>query len=194
MSISNLDSVLNKFGKRVVKESRTALTKRKKKDGSKSSMELYNSINYKFKENKNSFQLDINMADYGKFIDKGVSGNNDSSFKGGKVDYKGRPKVLFKSTGGFRFGSGNFNGKGGEWKKRIDKWMYRNGIQGRDKKGKFIKRDSINYLIRRSIFQYGREPTEFLTKPFNSAFKALPNDIVNAYALDMDKFLSDVLK
>tara|TARA_R110000822_G_scaffold227330_1_gene360011 strand:+ start:710 stop:1261 length:552 start_codon:yes stop_codon:yes gene_type:complete len=183
MSISNLDTVLNRFGKRVVKESRTALTKKKKN----SSKDLYNSIAYEFKESKNSFQLSINMADYGKFIDKGVSGNNDSSFKGKK-------KTVFRSTGGFRFGSGNFNGQGGEWKKRIDKWMYSKGIQGRDKKGKFIKRDSVNYLIRRSIFQFGTEPTEFFSKPFESAFRTLPNDTVKAYALDMDKFLSDVLK
>ena len=183
MSISNLDAVLNKFGKRVVKESRTALTKKKKN----ASKELYNSIGYVFKENKNSFQLSISMADYGKFIDKGVSGNNDSSFKGKK-------KTVFRSTGGFRFGSGNFNGKGGEWAKRIDKWMYSRGIQGRDKKGKFIKRDTVNFLIRRSIFQHGTQATEFLSKPFESAFKALPTQVVNAYALDMDKFLSDVLK
>tara|TARA_R110000823_G_scaffold107743_2_gene226709 strand:+ start:357 stop:908 length:552 start_codon:yes stop_codon:yes gene_type:complete len=183
MSISNLDSVLNKFGKRVVKESRTALTKKKKN----ASKELYNSIGYEFKESKNSFQLSISMADYGKFIDKGVTGNNDSSFSGKK-------KTVFRSTGGFRFGSGNFNGKGGEWKKRIDKWMYSRGIQGRDKKGKFIKRDTVNYLIRRSIFQHGTKPTEFLSKPFASAFKSLPNEVVKAYALDMDKFLADVLK
>tara|TARA_R110002126_G_scaffold4920_2_gene25466 strand:+ start:94 stop:645 length:552 start_codon:yes stop_codon:yes gene_type:complete len=183
MSISNLDAVLNRFGKRVVKESRTALTKKKKN----ASKELYNSIGYVFKENKNSFQLSISMADYGKFIDKGVSGNNDSSFSGKK-------KTVFRSTGGFRFGSGNFNGKGGEWAKRIDKWMYSRGIQGRDKKGKFIKRDTVNYLIRRSIFQHGTQATEFLSKPFESAFKALPTQVVNAYALDMDKFLSDVLK
>ena len=186
MSVS--DS-LNRFGKRVVKEARTALTKKKKN----ASKELYNSISYDFKEYKNSFHLAINMADYGKFIDKGVSGNNDPKSKAGKTDYKGKPKTVFKSLGGFRFGSGNFNGKGDEWKERIDKWMYSRGIAPRDKNtGKFVKRDTVNYLIRRSIFQYGTEPTLFLTKPFESAFKSLPDEIVEAYGLEVDKFLSDV--
>ena len=176
--------VLDKFGKRVVKEAKTRLTKLKKN----ASKELYDSIKYEAKENKNSFELSISMADYGKFIDKGVSGANNSNFTGKK-------KTVFKSTGGFRFGSGNFKGKGGEWKKRIDKWMYSRGIAPRDKKtGKFIKRDTVNYLIRRSIYQHGSEPTLFLTKPFGSAFKSLPEEVIKGYGLEVDKFLVDVLK
>lgn len=182
MSVSNLKQTLDKFGKRVVKESKTALTKKDKN----ASKELYNSISYTFKENKNSFELSINMADYGKFIDKGVTGKNDSSFKG-------KRKTVFKSEGGFRFGSGNFNGKGGEWKKRIDNWMYARGIAPRDKNtGKFIKRDTANYLIRRSIYQHGSKPTNFLTKPFESAFKDLPDEVVESYGLEIDKFFENI--
>ena len=91
MSVS--DS-LNKFGKRVVKEAKTALTKKKKN----ASKELYNSISYTFKKSKNSFEMSISMADYGKFIDKGVSGKGDSNFKGKK-------KTVQKSLAGFRFGT-----------------------------------------------------------------------------------------
>jgi len=179
MSVSN---ILNKFGKRVVKESRTALTKKDKN----ASKELYDSIKYDFKENKNSFELSISMLDYGKFVDKGVTGNNDSSFKG-------KQKKIQKSLAGFRFGSGNFKGKGGEWKKRINTWMYARGIQGRNAKGQFIKRDTVNFLIRRSIFQHGLKPTEFITKPFESAFKSLPDELIEGYGLEIDKFLSDVI-
>ena len=180
MSIS--DS-LNKFGKRVVKESRTALTKQEKN----ASKELWNSIGYTFKESKNSFQLSINMADYGKFIDKGVTGKNDSGFTGKK-------KTVYRSTAGYHFGSGNYKGKGKEWHKRIDKWMYSRGIAPRDKKtGKFIKRDTVNYLIRRSIYQHGSKPTLFLTKPFESAFKSLPEQIIKDYGLEVDKLLGSVL-
>lgn len=176
MSVS--DS-LNRFGKLVVKEAKTALTKKKKN----ASKELYDSLSYEFKENKNSFELSINMSEYGKFIDKGVTGKGQNP-----------KKQVFKSLGGFKFGSGNFKGKGGEWKKRIDKWMYSRGIAPRDKKtGRFIKRDTVNYLIRRSIYTHGLEPTLFLTKPFESAFKSLPDELINAYGLEVDKLLSDVL-
>ena len=181
MSVS--DS-LNKFGKRVVKEAKTALTKKKKN----ASKELYNSISYSFKKSKNSFEMSINMADYGKFIDKGVSGKGDSNFKGKK-------KTVQKSLAGFRFGSNNFKGKGGEWKKRIDKWMYSRGITPRDNKtGKFIKRDTVNFLIRRSIYQHGTKATLFITKPFESAFKSLPDELVESYGLEVDKFFDNVLK
>ena len=184
MSVSNLNTVLNKFGKQVVKESKTRLTKLKKN----ASKELYNSISYDFKEHKNSFRLSFEMDEYGKFVDKGVSGKNNSSFNG-------KNKEVFKSLGGFSFGTGNFKGKGGEWKKRIDKWMYQRSVSPRDKKsGKFIKRDTVNYLIRRSIYQHGSKASLFFTKPFESAFKSLPNDVVNAYGLDVEKFLKDVLK
>lgn len=179
MSVSN---ILTKFGKRVVKEGRTALTKKRKN----ASKELYDSLNYTLKETKNTFELSINMLPYGKFVDQGVTGKNDSSFSGER-------KTVNQSLGGFRFGTGNFNGKGGEWKKRIDNWMYTRGIAPRDKKtGKFIKRDTVNYLIRRSIFQHGLKPTLFLTKPFESAYKNLPDELLAGYGLEIDKFLTDL--
>lgn len=181
MSVSNS---LDKFGKQVVKESKTALTKKKKN----ASKELYNSIKYNFKEHKNSFHLSFEMSEHGKFLDKGVAGNNDPNFKGKK-------KTVQKSSAGYHFGSGNFKGKGGEWKKRIDKWMYSRGIAPRDNKtGKFVKRDTVNYLIRRSIFQYGTKETSFFTKPFESAFKSLPEEVIKAYALEVDELFDNVFK
>ena len=183
MSISNLEEILNKFRKRVVKEAKTSLTKQKKN----ATKETYNSIKSDSKVNKNSFELGFYMAEGGKFEDKGVTGKNDSSFKG-------RRKTINKSTAGYRFGSGNFKGRGEEWEKRIDKWMYARGIQGRDKKGKFIKRKTVNFLIRRSIFQHGTKASLFFTKPFESAYKDLLGEVSDAYALDMDKFFDDSLK
>lgn len=170
--------VLDKFGRRVKKEARTALTKKDKN----ASKELYDSIGYEFKENKNSFELSISMLPYGKFVDKGVTG------AGGHKD------GLNKSVGGFRFGTGNFSGQSGEFEKRIDKWMYSRGIAPRDKKtGRFMKRATVNFLIRRKIYQKGLKPTLFITKPFESAFKSLPDDLINGYGLEVDKFLSDVV-
>jgi hypothetical protein len=99
------------------------------------------------------------MNEYGNFIDKGVSGK-------GAGDFKGKKKTVHKSLGNYRFGSNKFKGTGEKWKKKIDKWMYSKGIQGRDKKGKFIKRASTNYLIRRSIYQHGIKGTLFASKAF----------------------------
>lgn len=164
MSVS--DS-LNRFGKRVVKEARTALTKKKKNV----SKELYNSINYKFTEHKNSFHLAINMADYGKFIDKGVQGKKDNSKA---------PRSPFKYT------------TKRPPAKVFDKWSIKRGIAPRNKKGQFTSRKAVNFAIANAVYNYGIEETLFLTKPFESAFKSLPDEIIEAYGLEIDKFLSDV--
>jgi hypothetical protein len=179
MSNTNVQIALDKFRKQVVKESKTALTKKKKN----ASKELYNSISSDLKLSPNSFQMNFYMEDYGKFIDKGVTGK-------GASDFKGKKKKVHKSDAGYRFGSGNFKGRGAEWEKRIDKWMFSRGIQPRNRTtGKFVKRSTVNFLIRRSIYQHGTEKTLFFTKPFNAAFKSLPDEVVKAYGLDVDKLL-----
>ena len=70
-----LKDALDNFGKYVVQQSRSNLSKQDKNV----SKNLYNSISYETKVNKNSFELTINMVDYGKFIDKGVKGVNSSA-------------------------------------------------------------------------------------------------------------------
>lgn len=180
---SYVEDVLNKFRKRVTKEAKTALTKQKKN----ASKVTYNSISSDLKTSKNSFQLGFFMEESAKFLDQGVTGKNDPNFKGKK-------KTVHRSLSGFRYGSGNFKGKGKEWEKRIDKWMYSRGIAPRDEKtGRFIKRKTANFLIRRSIYQHGIEPTKFFQKPFDRAFEALPDDVVQAYSLDIDRLFESTL-
>jgi len=170
--------------KGVVKQAKTQLTKKKKN----ASKELHNSIKYDLKISKNSFELSFIMQDYGKFIDKGVSGKNDNSFKGKK-------KRVHRSESGYRFGSGNYKGQGDKWKKKINSWMYSRGIAPRDKKsGRFITRDSVNFLIRRSIFQHGLKANHFFTRPFDVAFKQLPDDLVEVYGLEVEKLLKNTVR
>jgi hypothetical protein len=35
----------------------------------------------------------------------------------------------------------------------------------------------------------GTKPTEFFSKPFEMAFKRLPDDIIEAYGIDVENFL-----
>jgi hypothetical protein len=175
----SVKETLNKFASSVIKQSKTQLTKK----GKNASKSLYDSLEYGLKVSKNSFELSFKMEDYGKFIDSGVAGNNDPNFKGKK-------KPIQKSLKGYRFGSGKSKGTGKQWEKKIDKWMYSRGIAPRDKdSGKFIKRATVNYLIRRSIFQHGTKATQFFTRPFDVAFKQLPDNLVEAYGLEVDEFL-----
>lgn len=123
----------------------------------KGNSNLYKSIEAQFNENGDA---SIVMEEHGVFIDQGVSGKGDSNFKGKK-------KTVHKSVGGLKFGSGKFSGTGNDWKKKIDAWMTSKGINGgKDKLGNKISKDSINYLIRRSIYQHGIKGTLFASKAF----------------------------
>jgi len=168
-----LEKYLNEFGKSVVKQSRTRLSKSKKNDSKK----LYNSLSYDLNVSKNSFSLSFNMEDYGTFIDKGVKGVGGTKANGERWEQK---KVTNNSY---------------KYKTRkppikaLDKWSVRKGIAPRDKNGKFLSRKSVLFAISNSIFHTGLETTNFFSKPFENAFKKLPDIIIEKFGLDLDDFL-----
>lgn len=165
---------LNKFAKGVVMQSRRNLTT----GGKKASGALHRSIQYDLEVSKNSFSLSFLMEEYGQYQDKGVKGKRSSSRA---------PKSPF------RFGSGR--GKKGGLTKGIDKWVRLKGIQFRDKKsGRFMSYDSTAFLIRRSIYNKGIKPSLFFTKPFENAFKRLPDEVVEKFGLEVDEFINHALK
>ena len=49
-------------------------------------------------------------------------------------------------------------------------------------------------LITRSIYLKGTKPTLFFSKPFEKGFEKLPQDLVEAYGLDIESFLKFTLK
>ena len=174
--LTNINKELNRFAKYVISQSRANLTKDKKN----SSKELYNSLDSNVKVSKNSFELTFLMEEYGVFQDKGVKGtksnyteNKDSPFsyksKGGKNGLKGMPPP-----------------------KAFDKWIVRKGLKGiRDKKGQFISRKSLQFMIARSVFEKGVKASLFFTKPFEKAFKGLNKDLVEAYKLDVEALMKN---
>ena len=170
----SINAELKKFGDYVVKQSRTNLTKSKKSD----TKGLYNSIKFDSKESANSFELSFTMSEHGKFVDKGVKGFS-SSAKAPNSPYK--------------FGTGT--GKKGGLTNGIDGWVQRKRIQFKDRKtGKFLSYKSTAYLIRNSIWHKGLETTNFFTKPFEAAFKRLPDDLVKAFALEVDNLFNFTTK
>ena len=59
---------------------------------------------------------------------------------------------------------------------------------------KWATKRGINpYAVQRSIFNTGLKATEFFSKPFEHAFKQLPDIIVDAYGLQIDEFLEQTL-
>ena len=147
---------LERFRDYVIKESRTNLTRLKKNISKK----LYNSLKGEYKLMANSFSLYFSMEDYGQFQDKGVNGKRSVYTTAYKFGTKMPPPS------------------------KLDKWIVRKGIAPKDKQGKFISRKSLQFLIARSIYYNGIKPSLFFTKPFEAAFKRLPEELVTKYGLD----------
>jgi hypothetical protein len=170
----SVENELNKFGKYIVQQSRTNLTKKKKKDRGN----LYKSISYDVKVSKRSFELSFSMEDYGKFINKGVKGVSSSAKA---------PNSPFK------FGTGT--GRKGGLTEGIDGWVRRKRFQFQDKAtGKFMSYKQTSFLVMRSIWNKGLETTNFFERPFELAFKRLPDELIEAYGLTIDNLLKTSLK
>lgn len=169
---------LDYFGTKVVNKSKGNLKRKKKKASGK----LINSIGYKAKVSKNSFELSFEMEDYWTFVDYGVKGvggtkADGSSWKKKRVNNskykykKAKPPLMA------------FNG-----------WTIRKGIAPRNKAGQFTSRKGLLFAISTSVFHTGLETTSFFTKPFEKEFKRLPDDLVKAYALDVEELLKFTIK
>lgn len=58
--------------------------------------------------------------------------------------------------------SGRAPGKGGVPIKALEEWIKVRGLQGRNKKGQYIKRKSFAFAIQNSIKRFGIRPSNFL--------------------------------
>jgi len=86
--LKNLQTELQFFGKYVVQQSRSNLT-RQKHNVSRS---LYNSIHYKLDEKNGNFDLSFIMDYYGTFLDKGVKGTKSNYVENSNSPYSYKNK------------------------------------------------------------------------------------------------------
>lgn len=165
MAQDEVQKALDKFRDHVIRQARSNLTRLKKN----SSKRLYNSIDGKVKAMPNSISMEFTMEEYGFYQDKGVSGKEkkyDTPFS-----YKSKMPPPSK----------------------LDKWVVRKGIAPRDEKGKFINRKSLTFLIARGIYKNGIKPSLFFTKPFESAYKKLPEELIEKYGIEAAKLFMDTI-
>jgi len=172
MEFKKTQEALKTFAETVVKESKKLARKKFKN----TSGNLEGSIGYALNVYENSFSLEFTLVatkdgvPYGSFVDLGVKGsksnyitNRDSPYK-----FSGNKKSIPPQA--------------------LDKWLVRKKLAPRDKEGKFIDRRSIKFLIARSIYEKGIEARKYFTKPFEDNFNKLPNDVIDAFGLDIDEF------
>jgi|TARA_R110000744_G_scaffold15953_8_gene44159 hypothetical protein len=168
MNFENLDEILDKYAKYVVQQSKSNLTKDNKGGG-----DLYNSIHYKIEQEANLFLLDFLMEGYGAFVDKGVKGKTSTY-----------PQTA-AALSDFKYGSGT--GPKGGLTKGINKWLRQKQFQWNDKKtGRFLSYEAMSFIISRSIYNKGLKANLFFTKPFEAGLKRLPDDMLEAFSLDIE--------
>ena len=162
LEYTNIQEALEDFAKQVIKESKQNLKRLNKK----ASGDLQNKIRYDVKEMPNSISMSIGYPDneggkYAKFVNYGVKGTKSGkSLKNYKFTNKMPPRKFLKT------------------------WL-------KQKRGRFRERnlDNLAFLVQRSVYQKGIKPTEYYSKPFEKAFKTLPDELIEAYGLDVDDFL-----
>ena len=157
----NTKEYLNAFAKYVIQQSRSNLSKQNKNVDKK----LYNSLDKEIEVGANSFRLAFLMEDYGTFQDKGVSGTQKKYNT--PFSYKSKKPPL----------------------KPITDWVKKRRFQFRKDNGKFMSYQSTAFLVRNGIFKNGIKPSLFFTKPFDKAFERLPDELIEAYGLDVEQFL-----
>ena len=173
MDQQEVQKTFKEFGDYVIAKAKSNLKSGGKYGSYNASGKLSESLDYDLKVNENSIEFDFFAEDYWKFVDKGVKG---------KISSAKAPNSPYQ------FGSGT--GKKGGLRASIDKWVVRKGLSNiRDKQGKFINRKQMVSMISSAIYNRGLRTTEFFSKPFDEAFKELPDEILEAYGKDLDKFL-----
>jgi len=171
----NVERELKEFAEAVVKKSKSNLINNNGGRSKLASKRLYRSIDYDLTASKSgfSFSLDFEMAPYGQFVDKGVSGT-ERKYQGAAGTYRNSSKP---PTG------------------HILKWVNIKRLSLRDSEGRFVKggRLGLAVIIARNIKKKGIKPSLFFTNAFEKHFKGLDKELQEAYALDLEEFMDFTL-
>ena len=152
-------AVLVKFGKYVIQQARTNLTKGKHNFNKT----LYNSLRYSVYYSNDKFSMSFFMEDYGEFQDKGVKGAGGTR----------------RTTSAFN----RRNNKGKIWKQKAPNspFAYKDKKPPVSAFKDWAQSKGLNpFAVRESVYRQGITPTKFFSTPFNIAFNKLPPDIANA--------------
>jgi hypothetical protein len=175
----NIERYLNSFANQVVEDSKKLLS------SDKGNTALGQSIRAKVEVEPNGFSVKFYMADYGTFLDKGVSGNKKKrSFTNTKGQTESSP-YSYKSKG-----------------PPIDilsKWIKKKGLKpkgtgrGRSKNtGQYIS--GLAYLISRKIKREGIKGLSFFQKPLGINYKELQEKFLKEFTKDVSLYITTFTK
>ncbi len=162
MQLEKTKEVLRQYGKFVVQQSRSRLTKGRNRRTHNATGSLYQSLEYELQQDPDTLLVAFDMNDYGAYLDQGVSGTKKKYNTPFSYTNK-KPPI-----------------------KSLLSWIKTKRIRFRDKKGKFTKGSyrSIAFVMQNSIYKKGIKPTLFFTKPFEQAYVKYEKDILKAFLKD----------
>ena len=201
MEYKEVKETLEKFGEAVINSAKVNLKKNDMGGGN-----LFNSLKSDLTTEQNAFLLDFIMEDYGMFQDAGVWGakpslattykykrQNGKRVKAG-IKYKGRQKG--RLTNSIFTGANGIKNKFSYKSKYppmqpLMQWAKRKNIRFRDEKGRFARGNyrTIGFWLQKRIFAQGLKPTQFFSKAFRKEFKKLPSELLEAFAIDVERQL-----
>lgn len=179
MNYDELEAELDRFSKYVIQQARTNLTQ----DGKKG--DLYESLSAEIIIEDDAILVEFDMEDYGAFVDEGVKGANPSL-----VDSKitGRVGVQKAPTSKFKYKSKM---------PPLDilvAWAKKKNVRFRVKKGskgggqfKAGSYRSMGFWLQKSIYAQGLKGNQFFSKPFNKGLNRLGDDLIKAFAIDVEE-------
>jgi len=179
MQLKETRNALNNFGKYVVQQGKSILSKNGKKNS-----KLYKSLDYVPFNKRGFIGVSFVLEDYWKFVDQGVKGKDPS-----KISPNAKIKGQQAPNSPFKFGSGSRKGTFDKFVNRMSAFAKAKNIRFRQgKTGKFAKGgyNSMGYVIAKNIYYRGLKPTMFLTKPFNKALDNLPPELQQAFVKDIE--------
>jgi hypothetical protein len=178
MDYAELDVQLNKYAKYVIQQARKNLTQ----DGKKGA--LYDSLSADIIIEDDAILVEFSMEDYGPFVDEGVKGANPSLVDSditGRVGVQKAPMSRFK-----------YKSKMPPLDMLIS-WAKKKNVRFRVGKGKkgagqFKKGSyrSMGFWLQKSIYAQGLKANHFFSKPFERGEARLGDEIINAFAIDVE--------
>jgi len=178
--MSDVEKTLNNFAATVINKAKRNLSSL----GKRATGTLAKSMKYKTKVSKNSFELDIFMADYWEYVDagvKGVGGKKADGTRWKKKRVTSRPGISRSKPFAYK--------KLKPPTRVFDKWSIVKGIAPRGGGGQFQKREGLKFALATSVYHTGIETTYFFTGPFEKEFKKLDDELLDAFGLELEQLI-----
>lgn len=168
MKFDDVKKKLDEFAKFTIERAKKNLQKEGKGSGP-----LAESLSYEKDVEKDAFIVSFLMEDYGKFVDKGVKGANPSLVKNGRQKAPSSPFSYKQKMPPME---------------PLSLWAKNKNIRFRDEKGRFARGNyrTIGFWLQKRIFAQGLEATMFFDQAFSSALRKYADELLDAYALDVE--------